>query len=113
MAYTLGGITLPNPKEFKRVQIETASMFTTLNGTLKKDITNRKERFILTFRNLSQTNVTIIVNLWNDQTTKTFQVNESNLTISATTVHIEIENRTYTKGPDYREDLDLILTEVS
>lgn len=113
MSYKLDGTTLPTPKSFFREQIEQSGTIVTLNGYTKKDITNRKERFTLGFEMLTQAQVSTILTIWGDQTTKTFEVDESNLTVSPTTVHIDIKDRSYnTKGEDYREDLKLILTEV-
>lgn len=114
MAYLLGSITLPNPKEFVREQVETSVMHEMIDGTSKRDITRQKERYILTFRNLTQAQASSIMSEYNLQTTRTFEVTETNLTIAATSVHIAIDSRQYnSKGGDYREDITLVLTEVS
>ncbi len=113
MSYTLGSLTLPNPKGFKRVQIEVGATQLTLNGETKKDIVKRKEQFILSYENLTQAQVDNILIEYNLQTSRLFSVSESNLTISPTSVHIELSDREYLPGPDYREKLELILTEVS
>lgn len=114
MTYILGGITLPNPKELIREQVETAGTVNTINGITKKDIVSRKERFTLVYQMLSQANASILLGIWGGQDIKTFQVTETNLTINPTSVHVEIEKREYTtKGNTYREDITLVLTEVS
>lgn len=114
MSYILGATTLPTPKEFYREQIETGASVMTINGTTKKDIINRKEKYVLVFEMLTQAQVGNITSEYNDQTTKNFSVSESNLTISATPVHIEMVRREYnTRGNEYREDVTLFLTEVS
>ncbi len=114
MSYSLGDITLPNPSNFKRETIERAAMNHLMDGTHKKDITNRKERFILEYKNLTQTQVQAILSEYNLLTTRLFSVSETNLTINATSVHIDIPRRDYqVKGGEYREDLSLTLTEVS
>lgn len=113
MAYLLGDITLPNPKRFERRTVEMSKVNDTINGTTKKDIVNRKEQFVLDYTNLTQAQVASILSEYNTQITREFEVTESNLTISATEVHIDIPGRAYnTKGDQYREDLTLILTEV-
>lgn len=113
MAYTLGSITLPRPKSFRRETIEQSSTIRTLNNATKKDITGRKEQYILTFTKLSQALINSILGEYNLQTTRTFEVNETNLTIAATTVHIYLPDRQYnTPGNEYREDITLILEEV-
>lgn len=113
--YTLGETTLPTPKpgNFQRKIIEMATRFTTLDGTDKKDITNRKEQFILYYEHLTQSEVTNILSEYNDLEVKNFSVSDTNLTINSTPVHVEVTDRQYnTGGNEYREDLTLILTEV-
>ena len=113
MSYVLGDVTLPSPTNFRREYIERSASNDMLDGTTKKDITNRKERFILEFNNISQTDVSTILSEYNLETTRDFEVTETNLTISSTQVHIDIGRRNYpTKGTDYREELTLLLTEV-
>ena len=115
MSYNLGLITLPTPKrgDFTRRQIETGAGFMTLDGTTKKDITNRKEQYVLSYELLTQAEISSILSEYDLQTTRDFSVNETNLTIASTPVHIDIKDRRYnTAGDSYREDLTLILTEV-
>jgi hypothetical protein len=111
--YTLGDITLPRPKNMVRRQVETGATVITLDGTTKKDIISRKEQFVLEYTLLTQAEVASILGEYNLQTTRNLAINETNLTVSTTPVHIEIEERQYnTKGNEYREDLTLVLTEV-
>lgn len=113
MSYIIGALTLPNPHEFRREQVETSKTNETIEGRTKKDIANRKERYFLRFDKLTQAEVNSILAEYDLQTTRTFQVTETNLTIAATDVHIELAAREYnTRGDSYREDLTLILTEV-
>lgn len=113
MSFILGSTTLPMPVKFSRETIERAAVNETIDGTTKKDLTNRKERFVLEFKNLTQAEVSSILSEYNLQTTRTFQVTEDNLTISGTSVHIDIPSREYNqKSADYREDLSIVLTEV-
>lgn len=113
MSYTLDELTLPRPYAFQRDQIETGASIQMLDGSTKKDIINRKERYILELRKLTQTEVSNIIEKYNLQTTLDFSVDETNLNIGSTKVHMDIANRQYnTKGDEYREDLTLILTEV-
>lgn len=113
MSYLLGSITLPNPQNFEREYIETAAFILTLNNTTKKDLVGRKERYILQFTMLTQAEVAAILSEFELNTTRNFRVTETNLTIAATPVHIEMERRQYnTPGNEYREDIVLILTEV-
>lgn len=113
MAYILGSVTLPRPSSFTREIVENSQKIITLNNTTKKDITGRKERYVLEFKYLNQAQVAAILAEYDLQTTRNFQVTETNLTIAATPVHIEIEQREYlTPGNEYREDLVIYLEEV-
>jgi len=113
MSFTLGNITLPRPQGFERRQVETSKTHRTVSGKTTKDITNRKEQYILSYEHLTQSEITDILGEWDLETTRTFQVSETNLSIGPTEVHIEIGTRKYlTPGGDYREDIVLVLTEV-
>lgn len=112
MSYLLGDITLPNPKGFKRRTIEISSEQTSITGRTTKDIRARKEEFILNFEHLTPAEVSSIFSEYDLQTTRNFQVTETNLSIASTPVHIGLPDRDYMKGGSYRETLDLILTEV-
>lgn len=113
MSYILGAITLPNPKVMKRGTMEKSGKIITLNNTTKKDITGRKEVFVLQYTMLSQAEIASILSEYNLQTTRNFSVSETNLTIPPTLVHIEIGSRDYnTLGDEYREDITLVLEEV-
>lgn len=111
MAYILGDITLPNPVNFQRKNIESSSMQTSITGRSTKDIRNRKEQFILAFQHLTQSEVSSILGEYNKETTLDFTVNETNLTVN-TIVHMDIPERDYEKGSEYRENFIVILTEV-
>ena len=113
MSYILDGLTLPRPVGFTRKQVETGITHNLLDGTTKRDVTNRKEQYILEFQRLTQAEVTSIVAKYNLQTTLNFSVTETNLTISSTECHVDISDRQYnTGGNEYREDIVLVLTEV-
>lgn len=113
MSWILNGVTLPNPKEFTREFIETSGENISLTGRTTKDIRNRKERFHLVFRFQTPAEVTSLLSIYNEEEVVDFQVTETNLTIAATPVHVELSQRDYIKGGDYMADWDLILTEVS
>ena len=111
MAYILNGTTLKSPTTFDRETIESSVKHNLLTGRTVKDIRNRKDRFILTFQYLSAAERNAIINIWQLETCVTFEVTETNLTIASTDVHVEIPERGYLKGGDYREFFTLILTE--
>ena len=112
MSYVLGSLTLPAPVEFNRETVETSVENLLLTGTTKKDIVNRKERFVLRFEHLTSAEVSSIMAEYDLQTVRNFAVSETNVTITSTQVHIDITNREYVTGADYRENLTIILIEV-
>ena len=113
MAYTLGGVILPNPKSFRREFIETSWSNTLIDNTLKKKINNRKERFILTYQYLSQNQANNILSEFELNEVREFTVSEDNLSISATGVLIDVSKREFmSAGKEFRQNLTLILTET-
>lgn len=113
MAFILGTTTLPNPVGFRREYIETAQENMTLQGKNTKRWVNRKERFILTWELLTQTEINTILAEYELDEVRDFEVTEDGLTISATPVLVDRTAREYLKtGPEYREKLSLILIEV-
>jgi hypothetical protein len=112
MAYTLGDLTLPRPHAFTRSPVEYSTKNESLTGRTTKDIRNRKEQYRLSFKYLTQAEVLGITTEYDRQSTLKFSVSDGSLTIAETDVHMEITGREYnTPGSEYREDLDIILTE--
>jgi len=113
MSWTLGGVTLKSPATFNRKQVEVAKSNLMLDGTSKKDFIRQKEIYEVGLVDLTQTQVTDIINLYEGQTAVAFEVSETNLTIASTQVFIKIIERKYlTKGDEYRENITLRLEEV-
>lgn len=112
MPYTLDGLTLPRPHGFNRDTIEYSTRHDTLSGRTTKDMRSRKERFVLFFKHLTQTEIGNILAKRDLDTVLSFSVSDGSLTISATDVHVEVDRREYnTPGTEYREDIVLTLTE--
>lgn len=113
MAYTLGGVELPKPKRFTRNIVEKAVEHLIMFAKTTKKVENRKEQFILEYQFLTQAQVNEILSLYNRQTSLIFTVNETNLSISDTEVLMDIQAREYPpSGEQYRENLQIILTEI-
>lgn len=113
MSYVLGSTTLPNPKRLDRNIIEEKRMNKTIHGLMRQRIVNRKEQYRLEYRDLTQAQVSNIFAEYNLMTTRSFTVSDGRLSIGPVEVHVDIDSRVYnTKGPEYREDINLILTEV-
>ena len=114
MAWILGTTTLPSPRGFKRRFVEKSTYHEMINGTSKKDISNRKERFELTFTRLTQAVIAGILAEFELKQALPFEVSDGDLSIASTLVHVDISGRDYnTKGSEFREDVTLSLTEVT
>ncbi len=114
MSFLLGAITLPQPKSFTRTFIETSQQNLLIEGKTTKKTENRKERFTLVFQELTQAQVNSILSEYQLEAVRSFEVTETELTITATNVLVDISPRVYPlSAKAYRENLMLILTEVS
>jgi len=112
--YTLGGLTLPAPKSFVREFIETGAQNFLIEGKTTKRTESRKERFILTFQNLSKSTADAILAIFNLDEVTSFTSTETNLSISATNVLVNVFEREYVKsGGLYKQNLKLALMEVT
>lgn len=113
MSWILGSTTLPDPRGFSRKPIEKSTYHDMINGSSKRDISNRKEQFSLAFTRLTQATVASILAEYQLFETLLFSVDDGDLQIAETRVHVDINGREYnTKGSEFREDIQLILTEV-
>jgi len=114
MSYILGNVTLPQPKSFARRFIEKGRENLLIEGKSTKRVENRKEKFVLVFLNLTRAQMNSILSEYELEEVRSFQVTEPYLAISATDVLIDIAGREYVKsGGQYRQNLTLILTEIS
>ena len=85
-----------------------------INGTSKKDIGNRKEQFVIGYTRLTQAVVASILAEYELRQTLSFSIDDGELQVAATDVHVDISTRDYnTKGSEFREDVVMTLTEVS
>ena len=113
MPYTLGGVTLPQPKSLTREFIEVANENITLLGKTTKNILHRKEKYALSFVNLSREVVDNILSEYTLDMVRSFTVDDTNMSIGPVDVLIDITDRTYPPvGKQYVENFSIILTEV-
>lgn len=111
--WTLNGVTLPNPQGFGRRYRELSTYHEAINERTTRDISARKEVFILSYEKKKQSTVANILSQFNLKQSLTFAAEDGDLSIAETEVHVEIGNRQYsTKGSEFREDFQVILTEV-
>lgn len=113
MAWKLNNETLPRPQGFERATLETSSTIRTAGGKTIKQVTNRKMQYTLQYEYLTQTERTQLYDLLELDTAIDFEVTEGNLTIATTSVIMDISNEQFpAKGTSFRENLNIILTEV-
>lgn len=115
MAYSLGGVTLRNPKSLKRTFVETSKTNTLFNNTSTRKIVNRKEIFVLQYQNLTQLEINSLLALWDLETPLVFTVNEPNLSIGPTDVLMELERKNtplFDVAGYMREDIIITLNEI-
>lgn len=113
MSYILGSTTLPDPQGLQRRYIEKSVYHDAINGRTTRDITGRKEQFILRYARLAQSVVASILSEYERRLALSFSASDGDLNINATDVHVEVQDRSYnTKGSEYREDFVIVLTEV-
>lgn len=113
MSWTLGSTTLPDPKSFSRRFVEKSVYHEMINGTSKKDVSSKKEQFLIGFTRLPQATVASILAEFTVKNSLAFSVTDGELTITERQVHLDISGRDYnTKGSEFREDVTLVLTDV-
>jgi hypothetical protein len=113
MAWTLGSVTLPNPHGFKRRFLGKETYHEAINGRSRRDISNRKEQYELSYQRIEQSTVAEILAQHALFTTLTFSAAQGSLNIAETVVHMDVPTRDYnTKGSEFREDFVILLTEV-
>lgn len=83
-------------------------------GKTTKKVQNRKERYILDYTFLTQAQVNSILSQFELGSALTFQCTDTNMPIGPTTVLMDIQGRDYPpSGEELREDMQIILTEVT
>jgi hypothetical protein len=114
MAYYLDGTSLPSPKRYERQFMPVASNFTSMDGKESRDLRILdKEKYVLSWENLSKSELDSIMTIVNKNTPVIFYINETNLTVNSTEVHIRIGSIDYsTLGSDYLSNLTLELIET-
>lgn len=117
MAYLLSGTSIRRPSNFKETNATQAAQQQALNGTVSRDYFGSNKRiWTLDYQNVNSTDYATIKTIYtaylSGPTVKTWQVTETNYTVSSVNVHIDLLERGFSvKGSDYLSDFTLILTE--
>lgn len=118
MAFILDSTEIRAPYAIKESNDTQVAQNRSLSGAITRDyFGSNKRKWVLSYRNTQKAEYDIIKTIYTSYLTlgtgKTWAVTETNYTISSTTVHIDLVERSFNiRGSDYISDFDLILTEV-
>lgn len=118
MSYTLGGSTIRAPKSIDEGNQTQYAQQKTLSGSVGRDYFGSNKRvWVLRYENCSKTDFDTINTVYQTYltsgTVQAFVSDETNYTIASTSVHIDLNKRSFSMpGSDYISDFDLILTEA-
>lgn len=118
MSYILDGSNIKNPQELQVNNSTQVAQNRVLSGAVTRDyFGSNKRRWVLSYRNTKKADYDTIKTIYDSYlstaTAKSWEVTETNYTVSATTVHVDLLERDFNVGgEDYISDFDLILTEA-
>lgn len=118
MAYILDSTSIRSPHEFTETNSTLVAQQRALSGRVGRDYFGSNKRvWILNYHITKKADYDEIKAIYDSYlstaTGKTWQVTETNYTISATTVHVDLQERGFSiKGNDYLSEFTLILTEA-
>ena len=118
MSWLLNGSSIRSPHQFDESNDTQAAQNRTLDGSINRDYFGSNKRvWVLDYQNTKKADYDTIKAIYtsylSDAVAKTWQVTESNYTISETTVHVDLKERGFSvRGTDYISDFTLILTEA-
>lgn len=118
MSYLLDSTSIRSPLTMTEENSSQFSEQRTLDGSINRDyIGDNKRTWILQYTNVKKTDYDTINTIYQSYlstgTTKTWEITETNYTVSEVNVHVDLVNRSFTVGgEDYLSDFTLILTEA-
>lgn len=118
MSYLLSATTIRNPYELTEQNSTQVAQQRTLAGSVGRDYFGSNKRvWSLEYRNCKKADYDTIKTIYNTYlstaTPVAWQVTETNYTISATTVHVDLVERQFSvRGNQYLSDFNLVLTEA-
>lgn len=118
MSYTLSGTAIRAPLTLNEKNLTQYAQQKTLSGSVGRDYFGSNKRvWTLSYENVNATDYATIYAIYQSYLTtgsaKAWVVDETNYTVAATTVHIDLLDRGFkVGGTDYLSDFDLILTEA-
>lgn len=118
MAYILSSTTIKRPNAMEVINSTQLAENRTLDGTNHRDYFGDSKRiWTLTYVNTKKADYdtlnAIYLTYLSSGAAVTWQITETNYTVSSTTVHVDLIERGFSiKGSDYLSDFDLVLKEV-
>lgn len=118
MAFVLDGTNIKRPNAIEENNSTQLAENRTLQGDITRDyFGDNKKIWTLSYTNCNvddyNTINTIYQSYLTSATAKSWQVTETNYTISSTTVHVDLAERGFkTKGSSYLSDFTLVLREA-
>ena len=110
--YFLNGVQIAKPKSLKREFVFLKTDMTTIPGKLRRDVSYRKEKYILEWEILTLIEVSEILSAISQNKKISFRVNEANLQIGEVNVWPFLKSLDYSQaGSDYRASAVLELIE--
>lgn len=116
--FLLDSVDIGSPNSLSEENSSQYAQQRTLDGSIGRDYFGSNKRvWKLQYRNKQKTNYDTIKTIYDSylstNTAKSWEVTETNYTITATNVHVDFQDRGFSVGgSDYISDFDLILTEV-
>lgn len=118
MSFILDGTVIKNPNEIQENNSTQVAQVRTLSGTIARDyFGSNKRAWELKYTNAKKTDYDTIKTIYDSylatNTAKSWQSTETNYPITSTTVHVDLQSKSFgVLGTDYLADFTLILTEV-
>lgn len=118
MSYLLAGNAIKAPNTFDERNSTQFAQHRTLDGSIRRDFFGSNKRvWQLSYSNCKKSDFDTINSVYQSYltsgTAQTWQVTETNYTVSSTTVHVDLQDRGFSvKGTSYISDFDLVLTEA-
>lgn len=118
MGYLLDSSAIRAPHEFEERNNTQVAQHRTLDGSIRRDYFGDNKRvWVLSYRNTNKTDYDTINAIYqaylSTNSTKTWEITETNYDVNATNVHLDLLERGFSiRGTDYLSDFDLILTEA-
>lgn len=118
MPYVLAGSTIRRPMNMEVENDTQTAQNRTLGGAITRDMFGSNKRvWTLEYSNTTKTDFDVINAIYSTYlstaTAQTWQVTETNYSVSATTVHVDLKVRSFNVGgEDYISEFSLILTEA-